>query len=90
VWIRHIEFSDAEGENLLFHLLRVIGLEFQVDCLQKVALIESSVLIDKAEVDVIQLKSVDFIGFYSGFAAEDFAIESTNPFCSDRAAKTAV
>jgi hypothetical protein len=41
VWIRHIEFADAEGENLLFHLLSVIGLEFQVDCLQKVALIES-------------------------------------------------
>jgi hypothetical protein len=79
VRIGHVELLGAESEDLLFHLLDVIGLEFQVDCLQKVALIESSVLLDKAEVDVIQLKSVHFIGFYSGFAAEDFAIESTNP-----------
>jgi hypothetical protein len=80
VRVGHLEFGDAKAENLLFHLLSIIGLEFQVDCLQKVALIESNVLIDKAEVDVIQLKSVHLIGFYSGFAAEDFAIESTNPF----------
>ncbi len=54
--IGHIEVLDAEGENFLFHFLDVVGLEFQVGCLQKVALIQSDALPDKAEVDVIQLK----------------------------------
>jgi hypothetical protein len=63
VRIGHIELLDAEGENLLFHFFGVIGLEFQVNCLQKVALMQSGALIDKAEVDVIQLKAVHFIGF---------------------------
>ena len=76
--IGHIELPDAEVENFLFYFLSVIGLEFQVDCLQKVALIQSGALVDKTEVDIIQLKAGHFIGFYSGFAAEDFAIESTN------------
>ena len=54
--IGHIELLDPEGENFLFHFLGVIGLEFQVDCLQKVVLIQSGALVDKAEVEVIQLK----------------------------------
>ena len=77
--IGHIELLDAEGENFLFHFLDVIGLEFQVDCLQKVALIQSGALVDKTEVDIIQLKAVHFIGFYSDFAAQYIAIKITNP-----------
>jgi hypothetical protein len=38
VRIGHIELLDAEVENFLFYFLSVIGLEFQLDCLQKVAL----------------------------------------------------
>jgi hypothetical protein len=58
---------------------RLIGLKFQVDCLQKVALIQSGTLVDKAEVDLILLKAVHFIGFYADFAAQDIAIKFTNP-----------
>jgi hypothetical protein len=79
VRIGHIELLDAEVENFLFHFLGVIGLEFQVDCLQKVALIQSGALVDKAEVDIVQLKAVHFIGFYSDLAAQDIAIKFTNP-----------
>ena len=57
VRIGHIELPDAEVENVLIHFLGVIGLKFQVDCLQKVALIQSSALIGKAEVDVNPIES---------------------------------
>ena len=77
--IRHIELLDAEGEDFLFHFLDIIGLEFQVDRFQQGALIQSGALVDKAEVDVIQLKAVHFVGFYSDFAAQDVAIKFTNP-----------
>jgi hypothetical protein len=79
VRIGHIELLYAEGDNFLFHFLGVIGLEFQVDCLQKVALIQSVALVDKAKVEIIQLKAVHVIGLYSDFAAQDIAIEFTNP-----------
>src|SRR5262249_41321603 len=79
VRIGHIELLDAEVENFPFHFLDLIGLEFQVGCLQKVALIQSGALPDKAEVDVIQLKAVHFIAFYSDFAAQDIAIKFTDP-----------
>ena len=79
VHIRHIELLDAKGENFPFHFLGVVGLEFQIGCLQKVALIQSGVLPDKAEVEFIQLIAVHFVGFYSDFAAEDIAIEFANP-----------
>jgi proteasome lid subunit RPN8/RPN11 len=61
VRIGHIEPPDAEGEDFLFHFLRVIGFEFQIDSFQKIALIENGVLVDKAEVRVTQLKAVHFI-----------------------------
>ena len=62
--IGHIELLDAEGQNFLFHFLGGTGLEFQVD----VALIQSGALLDKAEVNVIQLKAVHFIGVYCDLA----------------------
>ena len=68
--VGYLELLDAEGENFLLHFLDVIGLQFQLDCLQKLALVQTGVLIDKTEVDVIQLKSVHFIGFYPGVAAQ--------------------
>jgi hypothetical protein len=73
VRIGHIELLDAEGKNFLFHFLDVIDLELQIYCLQKVALLQGGGLPDKAEVDVIQLKPVHFIGFYSDFAAQYIA-----------------
>jgi hypothetical protein len=71
VRIGHIELLDAEGENFLFHFLGVIGLEFQVDCLQKAALIHSGALVGKAEVVVIQLKAVRELAVPSFAQARD-------------------
>jgi hypothetical protein len=75
VRIGHIELLDAEDQNFLFHFPGSTGLEFQVD----VALIQSGALVDKAEVNVIQLKAVHFIGVYCDFAAQDIVIKLTNP-----------
>jgi len=56
--IGHIELVDAKGEDFLFHLLDVVGLELQVHGLQKVARIQSRGLPDEAEVKIIELKAV--------------------------------
>jgi hypothetical protein len=87
VRIRHFKYLDAEADNVLPHLLDVVGLQFQIGRFQELALIQGGafILVEECDIEVAaQAKVVLLITLSRDLATQDITIERTDsiPFCS--------